>query len=282
MNDFRTAFRPRPSAAARSLCLLGLMALASAGAARAAAFDVAVLPSRFELSGKSGARIGQSIEISNLGAVATQVSVRTLDWSYSAEGQIGYYDELREGSCRPWVTLERRTVSVPARGKRAVRFQIEAPPGAGRGECRFMVAIEGVEPAQQAVIQSNGASLNLPVTGRIAVAVYLRLDDAQPRLSLTEVGMREIGGRRTPTLTVTNAGDAHGRLDGSLEGIDARGRPVELVPEGTPILPGQTRILTLTPRSTPEGGATPTAYPVKASGTLDWDEGSFRISTEFK
>lgn len=280
MNASRTARRPR--ALGRRLFGMLALALASAVASQAATFDVAVLPSRFELSAKSGARIGQSIEISNLGAVATQVSVRTLDWSYSADGQIGYYDELREGSCRPWVTLERRTMSVPARGKRSVRFQIEAPPGAGRGECRFMVAIEGVEPAQQAVIQSNGASLNLPVTGRIAVAVYLRLDDAQARLTLTEVGMRALGGRRTPTLTVTNAGDAHGRLDGSLEGVDARGRAVELVPEGTPILPGQTRILALTPRSTPEQGAAAPTYPVKASGTLDWDEGSFKVSAEFE
>ena len=49
----------------------------------------------------------------------------------------------------------------------------EWPADAPRSECRFMLAIEGVEPAQQAVIERGGASLSLPVNGRIAVAVYI-------------------------------------------------------------------------------------------------------------
>lgn len=286
MNPFSFSIAGRVVRSGRSRHL-GAAVLLWAGlcavpALHAAPFDVAVLPSRFELAGKGGVRLGQAVEITNMGAATTQVAVRTLDWSYSPEGNVTYHDELREGSCRPWVALERRTVAVPPRAKRSVRFQVEPPAGVARGECRFMVAIEGVEPAQQAVIQSNGASLNLPVTGRIAVAVYVRLEGAAPRLELTRVGMQEAGGRRMPSLTVTNAGDAHGRLDGSLEAVDAQGRSIELVPEGTPILPGQTRTLPLLPRAEADRPPPAPAYPLKASGTLDWDLGSFRVNAEFR
>ena len=267
--------------AARRAALLGLCLLAGT-AAHAAPFEIAVSPSRFELSAKSGARLGQSLDVHNLGASATEIAVRTIDWSYSPEGQISYHDELLSGSCRPWVTLERRTLSVPARGKRSFRFQIDPPADAPRGECRFMVALEGVEPAQQTVIQSGGASLSLPVTGRIAVAVYVMLNGAEPQLEMREVGMGPVAGKSVPRVQVSNSGDAHGRLDGALDATDARGRSFSLVVEGTPILPGQTRTLALVPRGDDGQSALQPSFPVKASGMLDWDKGSFKVNTEFK
>ena len=254
------------------------------GMASAATFDIAVLPSRFELATQSGKRLGQSIDIHNMGLTATEVSIRSLDWTYSAEGDIAYFDELRDGSCRPWVTLERRTLSVPPRGKRSLRFQLDVPADAPRGECRFMIAIEGVEPAQQTVIQSGGASLSLPVTGRIAIAVYVALNGAAPTFEIKAVGMREgARGARTPSVTVANTGDAHGRLDGGLDATDSQGKAYELVPEGTPVMPGQTRTLTLAPRADDTGKApAPPTYPLKASGLLDWERGSFKVNAEFK
>ena len=131
---------------------LALLALWGASAALAAPFEVAINPSRFELAGKSGQRIGQSLDINNLNPQATEVALRTLDWSLSDDGQLALYDALQPGSCRPWVVLERPRVTVPGRGKRSFRFQVQVPPDAGRGECRFMIAVEGVEPAQQAVV----------------------------------------------------------------------------------------------------------------------------------
>ena len=50
--------------------------------AQAAPFEMAVSPSRFELTAKSGERLGQSIDLHNLGSAPTALSVRTLDWSY--------------------------------------------------------------------------------------------------------------------------------------------------------------------------------------------------------
>lgn len=268
------------------LLLAATVAAASLSAAIspawAAPFEIAIMPSRFELSAKSGARLGQSLDIHNVGNTATEVSVRTLDWRYSPEGEITYLDPLQPGSCRPWVMLERKTVRVPARGKVSFRFQVEPPADAPRGECRFMLAIEGVEPAYQAAIAQGGASLSLPVTGRIAVAVYVLLNGAEPKLALSQVGVRDVRGQRTPYVTVSNTGDAHGRLEGSLDATDAAGKTFEMVPEGTPVMPGQTRLIPLQAKGDASGKAPAPVYPLKASGTLDWEKGGFKVNAEFR
>jgi len=180
------------------------------------------------------------------------------------------------------VTLERKTVKIAARSKKAFRFQFEVPADAPRRECRVMLAIEGIEPAHKALIESGGASMNLPVNGRIAVAVYFAVNGAEPKLEMKQVRMAELSGKRTPAISITNTGDAHGRLDGGLETKDANGVEFELVPDGTPILPGQTRLIALSPKT--EGNKKPPemAFPLVAKGTLDWDRGSFKIAAEFR
>ena len=256
-----------------TLYLHGLLVLTSLfGAAGVqAAFEIAVTPTRFEISGKSASRLGQSIEITNVGRTATELSLRTLDWALSAEGSVSYYDELRPNSCRPWVTLERRTIKVGAGVKVPFRFQIDVPADAPRTECRFMLAIEG-----------GGASLSLPVNGRIAIAVYVGINGAEPKMELTQISVKNINGKRTPMVTITNSGDAHGRLDGSLDAVDAKGLEFELAPEGTPILPGQTRSLPMSPKTEPNQPPPTITFPVKVKGTLDWERGSFRVNAEIK
>lgn len=245
-------------------------------------FEVALSPSRFELSGNSSQRIGQSITLHNLAASEVVVAIRTLDWEYSPQGEIKYFDELRPGSCRPWLTLERRELKIPPRSKRNLRFQLDVPADAARGECRIMIAVEGVEPAYKALLQSGGASLSLPVSGRIAVPVYLAVNGAEPKLELLKVDTVDVKGKRTPVVEVVNKGDAHGRLEGSLASRDAKDVKFELAPEGTPIMPGQTRVLTLSPQA--ERGKTPpnVTLPIKGEGVLEWARGAFKIDAEFK
>lgn len=265
----------------------GLVWLAAALTATAmpafsAPFEVAISPSRFEVSVKSAGRLGQSLNLFNLGNQVTDVSVRTLDWTYSEDGNITYHDELLPGSCRPWVTLERKTVRLVPMGKNSFRFQIDVPADAPRGECRLMLAVEGVEPAYQAQLQGGGASLSLPISGRIAVAVYVNVNDAQPKLEIKQLGVKTLNGKPTPVITVSNAGDAHARLEGGLEAVDAQNQKFDLIPEGTPILPGQTRTLPFTPRSEGKDKPIEITLPLKAQGQLDWNLGSFKIDAEFK
>jgi hypothetical protein len=250
--------------------------------APAAPFELAVLPSRFELSSKSGARIGQSLTLQNVGASPAEVAIRTLDWDYTDQGGIRFHEELIPGSCRPWVTLERHKVTVAPRAQRAFRFQVDVPADAQRRECRFMLAIESAEPAFTSQMSSGGASISLPVSGRIAVAVYVAVNGAEPKLEVIGLGVRESGGHKEPYITVRNVGDAHGRLDGGIEAVDASGRKVELVPDGSPIMGGQTRSLSMVPRVEPGDKPPQLAYPIKGTGRIDWDNGSFKIDADFK
>lgn len=265
-----------------ALVAVAICAIAGTPVAHASSFEIAVSPARFELSGKSATRMGQSLDIFNVGNTEAEVSVRTLDWTYSSAGGITYVDELLPNSCRPWVTLQRKTIKISARNKMAFRFQVDVPPDAPKTECRFMLAIEGVEPAYKALIQGSSASLSLPVSGRIAVAVYISVNGAESKLALTQIDVQDIGGKRIPFVTVVNTGDAHGRLEGSLDAVDAKGLRFELGPEGTPIMPGQTRTLPLTPKFEANQKPLELTYPIKSSGTLDWEKGSFKVNKEFK
>lgn len=263
---------------ARGLPLALAASMAGAGStALAAPFEVGVSPARTELSAKAGQRLGQSVQIYNIGGQLSALSFRTMDWTLSDQGELKFHDELLPGSCRPWVTLERRTRQVGARANVPFRFQIDVPADAPRGECRFMIAIEGIEPAQQALINSGGASLSLPVSGRIAVTVYLAVGGAKPQLELVRIGSDSVRAQRQPVVTVRNTGDAHGRLDGALDATDSTGQRLELVPDGGPILPGQTRVLTLNTKAPASGAAAPLRFPLNIEGTLDWEDGAFKV-----
>jgi len=264
-----------------ALCA-ALAATLGASCAMAGSFEVAISPSRFELSAKSASRIGQTLDIFNVGNSASELSVRTLDWTYSADGNVGYVDELLPNSCRPWVTLERKILMVKARSKAAFRFQIDIPADAVRSECRFMLVIEGVEPAYKALVEGGSASLNLPVSGRLAITVYVAVNGAEPRLELGAMAVQDIKGKRVPMITVINTGDAHGRLEGSLDAVDSAGEEFELTPEGSPIMPGQTRTLALTTKAESGKDAITVRYPLKSNGMLEWEKGSFKVNAEFK
>lgn len=265
------------------LMTLAVLAALGTSAAQAAPFEIALSPSRVELDAKSAERVGRSLDVYNVGDTATAVSVRTLDWTYSETGNITYLDALQPGSCRPWVTLERKSLTVAPRSKSAFRIQVDVPADAPRSECRLMLAVEGIEPAYQAAIEKGGMSLNLPVNGRIAVAVYVMVNGAQPKLTMGQIAIKEVNGHKTAVLNVTNDGDAHGRLEGSLDAKDATGAAFEMIPETTPIMPGQTRALPLSVKadSVPKGMTAP-KFPVHISGTLDWERGAFKIDAELK
>ena len=255
-------------------CLGSLVALP----VYAGPFEIAVSPSRLELNANTSQRLGQSLEIQNLGKAPTELTLRTLDWTYSNEGQITYHEALLPNSCRPWVTLEKSSLKLNAQAKRSFRFQVQVPANAPRTECRFMVAIEGKDAATNTMLKAGGASLSLPVNGRIAVAVYIAVGGAEPKLSIKQLNVQNAKGQRIPVVTVSNQGDAHGRLEGALEATDAKGQEFELAPENTPILPGQTRTLPLTPQAIAKQKLNPPAYPIQAKGSIDWDKGSFKIN----
>ena len=237
-------------------------------------FSTMVSPPRFELEGKPGQTQRQVIEITNADTRPALYRLRTADWTFDANAVVRLSDELAKDSCRPWVAIERREITVPAGGRYRFRFEVSPPPDAA-GECRFALVLEGLGATVDA-----GQNVSIPVNGQIAIVVYVVLGDAVPDLTVVRADVGEREGRQVPLIYVRNAGRAHGRLDGFLEGTDASGRKLEFAPSGLPILPGETREIALNVAG--EGESRPSVvFPVSIRGKLEWSGRSTPFEARF-
>lgn len=254
------------------LLLIATLIFSGSAIASDKGFTGGVSPSRFELASKPGDVLRKSIKIYNLGVRPSQFKVRTMDWSYSPEGQISFQDELAADSCREWVALERHKINVvpdPQR-PRSFRFEIQVPEDAPAQECRFALMMEGTEDTHTAAFE--GGQVSLPVAGRIAVIVYVGVGKVDPDISVGRISVQQVNRRLLPVLRVRNEGLAHGRLDSDLVAKTADGKRVPLTIATSPILPGQTRYLALSPAA-----GTNLSYPLTIKGKVYSDANSTDI-----
>lgn len=253
-------------------CCLALAAVLAVPQAQAQGFSAFVTPPRFELRAQPGERVRQVVEIQHTGVQTGRFRIQTNDWRFRPDNTVEFSDALSPDSCRPWVAVERRELSIEPGARFRYRFEISVPPDTPPRECRFALMIEGVDAAQV-----EGA-FSFPVGGRIAVIVYAAIGSATPQLSLEPAGLRDFNGQRVPLLAVRNTGNAHGRLLGFVNGRDAAGQRIEMAPADTPILPGETRQIPLLP--VVEEGATPITirYPLQVQGQLE--AGNLRLPVE--
>lgn len=247
-----------------SLALLTAAWLGPPVPAWAQGFNAVVSPPRFEVTATPGGRARHVVEISNAGSQPARYKIRTADWSLGQDASVTFYDDLRPGSCRPWVAIERSDLIIPGGARVRFRFEIAPPADAPAGECRFALMIEGDEPAV-----AGSDAIKIPVRGRIGVIVYAAVGDAAPKLEIVKAEVATIAGKRVPALVVRNTGNAHGRLGGFLSGTDALGRELEFAPSTFPVLPGETRSLELSAQSS-RNERIDAALPVTVSGTLEW------------
>ena len=243
--------------------------------ATAQGFGASISPPRFELQVQPGQTQRQVIEIQHIGTQPGRFRIYTNDWSFQADGSVGFSNDLAPGSCRPWVALERREITVAPNARYRYRFEIAAPADAPVRECRLAIMIEGVDPAR---VEQSG--LNIPVGGRIGVIVYASVGGAAPQLTLGAFKVVPANGQPVPAVEVRNDGMAHGRLEGLLNGTDAAGQLFELAPADLPILPGETRTIALSPIADERKPAPPIQYPLTVKGTLEW--GKNRVPLEHR
>lgn len=233
-----------------------------APAAIAAGFSVLITPPRFELRAQPGNVSRQVLEITNTASSSAKLSIQTAEWAFAEDGSVLFSNPLADDSCRPWTALEARSLELGPSAKRRFRFEVAVPPDAVAQECRFAILFEG-EPELI-------GQMALPVSGRLAIIVYVAVGDAQAQLELRAATSVDHDGMQLPALIVSNTGSATTRLDGFLGGRDGAGREIVFMPQNAPVLPGQTRTLVLYPQS-PEGQAPPAVeLPIRLSGRLDW------------
>lgn len=233
-----------------------------------AEFAVAISPPRFELQGRPAQVLRQTMEITNAAPTPGNYRLRTADWVYAPNGTVEFLDDITPGSCRPWVALERRELTVgPGRPYR-FRFEVTPPADAPAGECRFAIMVEGQEET------TTTGPLTVPFNARMAVIVYVAVGGAQPQLAFTGETVVIVNGLPTPALQVRNEGNAHGRIGGFLQGADASGTRLEFTPATSPILAGETRTIPLLPaRPGDPDGQVVLRYPVSIKGRLEWGKG---------
>jgi hypothetical protein len=250
----------------KAVAATGLLALLGvAASADAADFAVAVSPPRFEVQLKPGERTRQILEITNSAPGPSSFKIKTADWTLAPDGSVVFEDALHAGSCRPWVTLERRELTVQSGRPYRFRFEISPPPDAPAAECRFALLLEGEDQT------AKTGSLAIPYNARLGVIVYVGIGDVAPKIEIVGAAVQSVHGLPTAVLKVKNVGTAHGRLSGFLTGTDSANTALEFAPTPSPILPGESRDIALT-ASRPGDPDTPVGarFPVTVRGNLEW------------
>lgn len=267
------AFLRRASSVAPACALAALF---PACAPAAAQFSLAVSPPRFELSVQPGEKVRDVIELTHSDSKSGNYKIRTADWTFRPDASVEFLDPLQPGSCRPWVAIERRELSITPGRPYRFRFEVAPPAGTPPVECRFAIMIEGSDPAAV-------SGVPIALGARIGVIVYVAVGDVAPALELTGTSVQTVNGKPMPVVRIHNSGNAHGRLAGFLTGTDAGGTKLELEPSTTPILPGETRDIALvaTKPGDPDT-AVAVRFPITISGKLEWGkDGSLPIDQRF-
>lgn len=256
---------------------VGVLALSMvAQEATAQGFSASVSPPRVEMNIAPGQTSRQVIDIHHAAATSGRYRLYTSDWILQPDGSVAFDTNIVMGSCRPWVAIERRELTVQAQSRYRYRFEVSVPANASPGECRFAIMLEGVDP-----IAVQQGAISMPVTGRLGIIVYAVIGDAKPVLAVAGRRVVEANDMKLPVLDIRNSGNAHGRLEGILQGVDASGAKIEFVPSNGPILPGETRPVTLTPVGE-EGKPMPVlSYPITIKGTLEFGKQRMPLDVQF-
>ena len=266
--------RVQPSTGWRRFVTAGSLALAvcvPATHAAAQGFAAYITPPRFELQTTAGQSLRQVFEIQHVGQLKGAYRLYTNDWTFLPDNSVLFSDALAADSCRPWVALERRELTIEPGARYRFRFEITPPPGTPPRECRFAIMVEGRDPAQGSV----------EVGGRIGVIVYAAVGGAEPVLELAATRVVTANAKPVAVLDVRNQGNAHGRLEGFVNATDATGRRFEMSPADLPVLPGETRTVALVPVDDDGKTAPEVRFPLSVKGSLEWGKNRLPLDVSF-
>ncbi len=281
------AFIPYPRLLRGLAVPLGLASLLGVPAS-AEDFAMSVSPPRFELSAEPGQTVRAVFELTNASSLAATLEFATGEWELAPDGGVLTSKELKPGSCRPWVAIERPKFTLRPRSRLRYRFEVTPPPEAQPSECRFAILVSGSD-----LRVSPDDNVSFPVGAQIAIIVYVAVGDVKPELRIVKADVVELAGVQTPVVMVENKGAAHGRLSAFLKGTDAAGTKREFSVSTLPVLPGETRMLALNVESggdavagaardvAPSERSDPIRYPLTISGQMNDTVNSFSFDGTF-
>jgi len=243
--------------------------------ASAQGFGMHIAPPRFELKAAAGDRVREVIQITNPEPSIGRYAAFTADWNLNEKGEIAFNEAAPgPGSCRPWVRIERRKISVSPGTSRAYRFEVHVPPDAKPQECRFAIMV-GSDPESEKGMRLG--QVNVPVGGQIAVIVYVAVAGAKPQLHFKGLRKGIANSVPVPVAVLENTGNAHGRPEGILVAKDRSGKEFEVYVNAIPILPGQTREAPIYPSNADTGKGVKFDFPVSLKGAIEWEGGKQEV-----
>lgn len=243
--------------------------------AQAQGFAAYITPPRFVVQATPGQPLRQVLEIQHVGQLKGNFRIYTSDWTLNADNSVTFNEALAADSCRPWVAIERRDLVIEPGARYRYRFEITPPPDTPARECRFAIMIEGLDATR-----AQG-TLDLPVSGRIGVVVYASVGNAAPQLEIRATRVAVVNGRPTAVIDVRNGGNAHGRLEGFVNGTDATGKRFEMAPADQPILAGETRTVAIRPVADEGKPAPEIRFPLVIKGKLEWGKNQLPLDASF-
>ncbi len=252
---------------------------ASAGAA---GFGAGISPTKFELHAKPGAVIRDTLTILNTDIQPAQYLFRTADWRINASQGVDFFeDSLLDGSCRPWVRLERKSIRIRGGAQKTYRFEVHVPADAAAGLCTFAVLIEPGQPAMAAVAGSE--NIKIPVVGRYAAIVYVTIGDARAKIEYLGLGEQQVRDLRLPTVRFRNTGQTYDRAFGQVMATGQDGKRHRLIAGNFPVLPNRSEAILLSPD--PQGQNPETVafnYPLRLQGKIEIGGETFAIDEVFE
>ena len=263
-------------------CLaIGLVILVSfiSKPALAGSFSARISPPNFELKAKPGEVLRRVISITNADDETARYQVRTADWRLNEQGGVIITpadQPLASGSCRPWTRIESRSLRLLPGATKRYRFEVHVPEDASDGECRFAVV---VSPAPDSMDSMTFGPIRFPISGSIAVIVYVTVGKAMPNLEFNGIHKTIKNNIAVPVIRFTNTGNAHARPFGSVWVEDAAGNTAELIAVSFPILPARTWDVELVADPDRSGIASMSElkYPLNLKGLIEWDGGTCEV-----
>ena len=111
--------------------------------------------------------------------------------------------------------------------------------------------------------------------------VYATIGDAAPQLEITATRVATVNGKPAAVVDVRNSGNAHGRLEGFVNGTDAAGTRFEMAPADLPIMPGETRTVAINPVVEDGKQAPEIRFPLVIKGQLESGKNSLPLEARF-
>ncbi|MEA2466890.1 MAG: hypothetical protein QOJ57_1016 [Thermoleophilaceae bacterium] len=203
----------RRAAAASLIALAGMTATAAtATAAGPAPAGIALMPGgtadRLEFDTRPGSVVEGTVRVKNGGGSSRAVRLSAVDLGTASFGG-AVYGQSAAKKAGKWMRLERRTVTVPARSMRTVRFRVSVPAGARSGVHYAGVTASDAAELRAARTSGGGKKKSIVFHRILRMALPIKLElpgAASPRLRLRGAKVRVDAVGTQVQIGIENAG----------------------------------------------------------------------------